>query len=334
MVEVEGATDDQLTTLYSNLYRLNLYPNSAFENTGTAARPATSTRCSRLGRVAGRHTPTQTGATVVDGKVYVNNGFWDTYRTIWPAYSLLYPDDAGELVDGFVQQYRDGGWIARWSSPGYANLMTGTSSDVAFADAYVKGVKGFDAERRVRRGAEERDRRAARRPERPNVGRKGLRHVALPRLHADATSARACRGRSRATSTTSASRNMATALADDPSATRPSAALPGGVRVLPQPRAATTCNMFDPAVGFFQGRDADGDWQVDPAEYDPRVWGHERLHRDRRLELRVPRAAGRAAASPTSTAAATALAKKLDTFFATPETRDVPRLATAASSTR
>jgi hypothetical protein len=28
---------------------------------------------------------------------------------------------AGELVDGFVQQYRDGGWIARWSSPGYAN---------------------------------------------------------------------------------------------------------------------------------------------------------------------------------------------------------------------
>ena len=45
------------------------------------------------------------------------------------------------MVDGFVQQYRDGGWIARWSSPGYADLMTGTSSDVAFADAYLKGVR-------------------------------------------------------------------------------------------------------------------------------------------------------------------------------------------------
>ena len=58
---------------------------------------------------------------------------------------------AGELVDGFVQQYRDGGWISRWSSPGYANLMTGTSSDVAFADAFVKGVRGLRRARRLRR---------------------------------------------------------------------------------------------------------------------------------------------------------------------------------------
>src|SRR5690606_14928335 len=40
--------------------------------------------------------------------------------------------------------YRDGGWIARWSSPGYADLMVGTSSDIAFADAYIKGVTNFD----------------------------------------------------------------------------------------------------------------------------------------------------------------------------------------------
>src|SRR5262249_53748944 len=39
VIEVQGASDDQLTTLYSNLYRLNLYPNSAFENTGTAGKP-------------------------------------------------------------------------------------------------------------------------------------------------------------------------------------------------------------------------------------------------------------------------------------------------------
>ena len=65
------------------------------------------------------------------------------------------------MVDGFVQQYRDGGWIARWSSPGYADLMTGTSSDVAFADAYVKGVERLRRQPRLRRGAQERDRRAA-----------------------------------------------------------------------------------------------------------------------------------------------------------------------------
>src|SRR5699024_3135745 len=71
---------------------------------------------------------------------YVNHGFWDTYRTAWPAYALLYPQLAAQLADGFVQQYREGGWIARWSAPGYADCMTGTSSDIAFADLQVKGV--------------------------------------------------------------------------------------------------------------------------------------------------------------------------------------------------
>src|SRR5215218_5785072 len=144
VIEVEGATDDQQATLYSNLYRLNLYPNSAFENTGTAANPVYEHAVqSSSSSTIPPSTATQTGAPVVAGKVYVNNGFWDTYRTTWSAYTLFYPSDAGELVDGFVQQYRDGGWVARWSSPGYANLMTGTSSDVAFADAFVKGVPGL-----------------------------------------------------------------------------------------------------------------------------------------------------------------------------------------------
>src|SRR5262249_2658880 len=128
VIQVEGATEDQLTTLYSNLYRLFLYPNSRFENTGTPQAPKYQYPSAYVPDV-GQDTPTHTGAKVVDGKVYVNNGFWDTYRTTWPAYDLLTPSKAGEMVDGFVQQYRDGGWIARWSSPGYANLMTGTSSD-------------------------------------------------------------------------------------------------------------------------------------------------------------------------------------------------------------
>lgn len=112
-VEVEGATQDQLTTLYSSLYRLYLYPNSGFEKVGSTYQYA-----SPFSPMPGPDTPTHTGAKIVDGKVYVNNGFWDTYRTTWPAYSLLTPSQAGEMVDGFVQQYKDGGWTSRWSSPG------------------------------------------------------------------------------------------------------------------------------------------------------------------------------------------------------------------------
>ena len=36
---MQGASADQLTTLYSNLYRLFLYPNAAHENVGTKDRP-------------------------------------------------------------------------------------------------------------------------------------------------------------------------------------------------------------------------------------------------------------------------------------------------------
>ena len=144
VIEVEGATEDQLH--HAVLEPLPAVPLSQLRarehrQRGTAGLAA---RGPVLDHDAAEHAE-RTGAPVVDGKVYVNNGFWDTYRTTWRPTPFFTPRMAGELVDGFVQQYRDGGWIARWSSPGYANLMTGTSSDVAFADAYLKGVRGFDA---------------------------------------------------------------------------------------------------------------------------------------------------------------------------------------------
>jgi len=134
------ATDEVRTTVCSHLYRLNLYPNSGHENAGTADEPRWVHSSPGQDAVA-EHTDTHTGCVVEPGKIYVNNGFWDTYRTAWPLYALLYPRLAAELVDGFVQHYRESGWIPRWSSPGFADCMVGTSSDVAFADAMVKGVE-------------------------------------------------------------------------------------------------------------------------------------------------------------------------------------------------
>ena len=55
------------------------------------ARRAQYTRSPLLAQTGQTRRP-RTGAKIVDGKVYVNNGFWDTYRTTWPAYSLLTPN--------------------------------------------------------------------------------------------------------------------------------------------------------------------------------------------------------------------------------------------------
>ena len=102
-VEVEGASADQLDdALLEPLPAVPLPELGLREHRhgGGTSLPVRESRAARW-----PSTPTRTGAAIVDGKVYVNNGFWDTYRTAWPAYSLLTPDTAAELVDGFAQQY-------------------------------------------------------------------------------------------------------------------------------------------------------------------------------------------------------------------------------------
>ncbi|MGK9461792.1 GH92 family glycosyl hydrolase [Streptomyces sp. G6] len=258
-VEVEGATQDQLTTLYSSLYRLYLYPNAGHEKVDGKYKYA-----SPFSKAVKEDTPTETGAEIVDGKVYVNNGFWDTYRTTWPAYSFLTPSKAGELVDGFVQHYKDGGWTSRWSSPGYADLMTGTSSDVAFADAYVKGVD-FDAKAAYDAAVKN----ATVVPPSSGVGRKGM--ATSPFLGYTSTETH---------------EGMSWALEgylNDYGIAKMGEKLyaeTGEKRYKEESayflnRAQDYVNMFDAKAGFFQGKDLAGKWRVDSDKYDPRVWGYD-----------------------------------------------------------
>lgn len=301
-VEVEGATADQLTTLYSSLYRLYLYPNSGFEKVDGKDRYA-----SPFSPMPSPDTPTHTGAKIVDGRVYVNNGFWDTYRTTWPAYSFLTPTQAGDLVDGFVQQYKDGGWTSRWSSPGYADLMTGTSSDVAFADAYVKGV-GFDAKAAYDAAVKN----ATVVPPTSGVGRKGM--ATSPFLGYTSTDTH---------------EGLSWALEgylNDYGIARMGQKLyreTGEKRYQEESayflnRARDYVNLFDAKAGFFQGRDAKGDWRVESSKYDPRVWGYDYTETN---------GWGYAFTAPQDSRGLAnlyggrpKLGDKLDEYFATPET--------------
>ncbi len=310
IVEVQGASEDQLTTLYSNLYRLFLFPNSAYENTGTAAAPVYK-HTVQSAVTSPASSATATGAPVKDGKVYVNNGFWDTYRTTWPAYSLLTPTEAGQMVNGFVQQYQDGGWISRWSSPGYANLMVGTSSDVAFADAYLKGVPGLNAEDAYAAAIKN----ATVSPPNDNVGRKGLASSIFKGYTPDNVTGEAMSWAMDGYINDFGIANMATALAAQ-----------GGAKAQQyrdeaeyfRNRAQNYVNMFDPSVQFFQGKDSSGNWRLDADSYDPRVWGYDYTETDGwNMAFHVPQD-GQGLANLYGGKAA--LARKLDTFFATPET--------------
>jgi predicted alpha-1,2-mannosidase len=312
VMAIDGALADAeaRTTVYSNLYRLNLYPNSGHENVGTADVPSWRHASPVIDQVR-PHTPTDTGNEVVDGKIYVNNGFWDTYRTAWPLYVLLYPTFAGELVDGFVQHYREAGWIPRWSSPGYADCMVGTSSDVAFADALAKGVTNFDVPAAYASAL----RNACVAATDTRVGRKSADRA----VFLGYTPVEEPEGFSWSIDgyiNDFGISTMAGILADGA----------GGAdrdRLLTEQlyfaeRAKGYVRLFDPRIGFFQGRHTDGSWRCAPADFDPADWGSDYTETNAwNMAFTVPQdGAGLAGVY----GGRDGLAAKLDEFFGTQET--------------
>ena len=106
--------------------------------------------------------------------------------------------------------------------------------------------------------------------------------------------------------------------------------------VLPQPLAGLREPVRPARSGFFQGRDATrATGRRRPTEYDPRVLAPgRRLHRDRRLELRVPRAAGRPGPREPLRRPRRSWRRSSTQFFATPGDRRSSPAPTAARSTR
>ncbi|MFC8799928.1 GH92 family glycosyl hydrolase [Promicromonospora sp. NPDC057138] len=301
VLDVQGATQEQQVTLYSNLYRLNLYPSS-YTETGADGEPVHAS-------------PVLDGAPVIPGEMFVNHGFWDTYRTCWPAYALLYPEVAARLADGFVQQYREGGWVARWSSPGYADLMTGTSSDVAFADLYLRGVPLPDPLATYDAGLRD----ATALPTRSGVGRKGqafaLTHGWVPRDVDESVSW----GLEGYINDAGLAR-MAQVLADAPGT-------PDSRRRALRDEAAYLrqsslgyAHLFDAATGFFRGRGRDGSFG--PGRFDPDEWGGDYTESDAWNFLFHPVHDGAGLAALHG--GPDGLARLLERFFATPERADKP----------
>jgi predicted alpha-1,2-mannosidase len=310
IVKVAGASHDEQVTLYSNLYRLQMYPNSAYENTGSAADPVYR-YASPFSPAVGKDTPAHTGARIVDGKVFVNNGFWDTYRTAWPLYALLLPHQAGAMIDGFVQEYRDGGWISRWSSPGYADLMVGTSADVAFADAWLKGVHNFDVQSFYQAALKD----ATVVSPLSGTGRKGLQR-SIFNGYTDYAIKEGLSWSMDGYINDFAIGNLAGALADRRDARDPYQAHYAEDAAYFRDRALDYAKLFDPDVGFFVGRDAHGAWRYTSQNFDPLRWGDDYTETDAwNMAFHAPQDGNGLAALY---GGRSALAAKLDRFFATP----------------
>jgi predicted alpha-1,2-mannosidase len=127
-LSIEGGTSDQIRTFYSCLYRTLLFPQKHYELDSS-------------GKIV--HYSPYNGL-VLPGYIYAGTGFWDTFRALYPFLNLVYPSINKEMQEGLVNAYKEGGFLPEWSSPGYRNVMVGNNSASIVADAYIKGLRGYD----------------------------------------------------------------------------------------------------------------------------------------------------------------------------------------------
>lgn len=129
-IEVEGGNLDQQRTFYSTLYRSTLFPRKFYE-------------IDAAGNIV--HYSPYNGE-LLPGYLYTDTGFWDTFRALFPLLNLLYPSVNREIQEGLVNTYKESGFLPEWASPGHRGIMIGNNSASVVADAYLKGLRGYDIE--------------------------------------------------------------------------------------------------------------------------------------------------------------------------------------------
>jgi predicted alpha-1,2-mannosidase len=129
-VVAEGGTTDQERTFYSCLYRMLFFPNKLYEIDA-------NNQIIHYSPYNGK---------VMPGYMFAGTGFWDTFRALYPFLNLAYPHIVKEMQEGLINDYKEGGWLPEWSSPGYSDVMIGNNSASVVAEAYLKGARGYDIE--------------------------------------------------------------------------------------------------------------------------------------------------------------------------------------------
>lgn len=130
-IQVEDENIDHLRTFYSCLYRTLLFPRTFYEY-------------DKAGDIV--HYSPYNGK-IEKGYMFTDNGFWDTFRSVFPLFNLLYPEMNQQMMKGLVNAYKESGWLPEWASPGHRDCMIGSNSASIIADAYLKGnIEAADAE--------------------------------------------------------------------------------------------------------------------------------------------------------------------------------------------
>ncbi len=122
-IEIKDDNIDHIRTFYSSLYRVLLFPRKFYE-------------FDKDNKIV--HYSPYNGK-VLPGYMFTDNGFWDTFRAVFPFFNLMYPKLNSHIMEGLANTYKESGWLPEWASPGHRDVMIGSNSATIIADAYLKG---------------------------------------------------------------------------------------------------------------------------------------------------------------------------------------------------
>lgn len=128
-IEVSNEEPEKTKTFYTALYHCMIHPSVASDVDGTY-----------LGRDFKEHK--------ADGfEYYTVFSLWDTYRALHPLFTIIDKKRTLDFIKTFLAQYKDGGRLPVWElASNETDCMIGYHSVSVMADAYVKGIRDFDAE--------------------------------------------------------------------------------------------------------------------------------------------------------------------------------------------
>ena len=129
-IHVGGSSPDT-AIFYTALYHSLLLPRVYSDRSGTYPRFA-----------GGESIERATGFTYYD-----DFSAWDTFRALHPLLTILDPGRELDMVKSLIAKGGQGGFLPifpAWNS--YTSEMVGDHADSIIADAYAKGIRGFDAE--------------------------------------------------------------------------------------------------------------------------------------------------------------------------------------------
>jgi len=122
-IQIEDDNIDHIRTFYSCLYRVLLFPRTFYEFD-------TNNKMMHYSPYNGK---------VLPGYMFTDNGFWDTFRAVFPFFNMMYPEQNNKFMEGLANTYKESGWLPEWASPGHRAVMIGSNSASIIADAYIKG---------------------------------------------------------------------------------------------------------------------------------------------------------------------------------------------------